>query len=186
MLGEGARTEADAERYLASYRNAITAIAGGTVAASPMAADGISIKLNALFSRYEVAQRERVDAELLPRVLGLVDQAAQANINLTIDAEESDRLELSLDLLDTVAAHIARQHPQWQGFGLAVQAYQTRARQVVDEVARIARLHGLRFMVRLVKGAFDFQARSFVRSVRFRSDTVILPITSPATPVPGG
>ena len=115
-----------------------------------------------------------------------MDQAAQANINLTIDAEESDRLELSLDLLDTVAAHIARQHPQWQGFGLAVQAYQTRARQVVDEVARIARLHGLRFMVRLVKGAFDFQARSFVRSVRFRSDTVILPITSPATPVPGG
>ena len=154
MLGEGARTEADAERYLASYRNAITAIASGKVAASPMTADGISIKLSALFSRYEDAQRERVTAELLPRVKGLVDLAAQANINLTIDAEESDRLELSLDILDTLAAHIAQAHPRWQGFGLAVQAYQTRALQVVDEVARIARLHGLRFMVRLVKGAY--------------------------------
>jgi len=154
MLGEGARTERDAERYLASYRNAIMAIAGGKVAASPMAADGISIKLSALFSRYEDAQRERVFAELLPRVQSLVDQAARANINLTIDAEESDRLEISLDLLDTLAAHIAKAHPQWQGFGLAVQAYQTRALDVVDEVARIARQHGLRFMVRLVKGAY--------------------------------
>jgi RHH-type proline utilization regulon transcriptional repressor/proline dehydrogenase/delta 1-pyrroline-5-carboxylate dehydrogenase len=154
MLGEGARTERDAERYLASYRNAITAIAGGRVAASPMAADGISIKLSALFSRYEDAQRERVFAELLPRVQSLVDQAAAANLNLTIDAEESDRLELSLDLLDTLAAHIAAKHPQWQGFGLAVQAYQTRALAVVDEVARIAKTHGLRFMVRLVKGAY--------------------------------
>ncbi len=84
----------------------------------------------------------------------LVDQAAQANINLTIDAEESDRLEISLDLLDTLAAHIAQHHPQWQGFGLALQAYQTRALEVVDEVARIAKHHGLRFMVRLVKGAY--------------------------------
>jgi RHH-type transcriptional regulator, proline utilization regulon repressor / proline dehydrogenase / delta 1-pyrroline-5-carboxylate dehydrogenase len=154
MLGEGARTERDAERYLASYRNAISAIAAGQVAASPMTADGISIKLSALFSRYEDAQRERVFAELLPRVQGLVDQAAQANLNLTIDAEESDRLEISLDLLDTLAAHIAKHHPQWQGFGLAVQAYQTRALAVVDEVARIAQAHGLRFMVRLVKGAY--------------------------------
>ena len=154
MLGEGARTERDAERYLASYRNAIAAIAGSKVASSPMSADGISIKLSALFSRYEDAQRERVWAELLPRVQSLVDQAAQANINLTIDAEESDRLEISLDLLDTLAAHIAQHHPQWQGFGLAVQAYQTRALEVVDEVARIAKHHGLRFMVRLVKGAY--------------------------------
>jgi RHH-type transcriptional regulator, proline utilization regulon repressor / proline dehydrogenase / delta 1-pyrroline-5-carboxylate dehydrogenase len=154
MLGEGARTERDAERYLASYRNAISAIAAGRVAGSPMAADGISIKLSALFSRYEDAQRERVFAELLPRVQGLVDQAARANLNLTIDAEESDRLEISLDLLDTLAAHIAQHHPQWQGFGLAVQAYQTRALAVVDEVARIAQAHRLRFMVRLVKGAY--------------------------------
>ena len=154
MLGEGARTEHDAERYLASYRSAIKAIAAGRVATSPMTHDGISIKLSALFSRYEDAQRERVFAELLPRVLSLVDQAAQANLNLTIDAEESDRLELSLDLLEAVAAEIAKRHPTWQGFGLAVQAYQTRALAVVDEVARIARAYRLRFMVRLVKGAY--------------------------------
>jgi RHH-type proline utilization regulon transcriptional repressor/proline dehydrogenase/delta 1-pyrroline-5-carboxylate dehydrogenase len=154
MLGEGARTERDAERYLASYRHALRRIAGGRVAASPMAADGISIKLSALFSRYEDAQRERVAAVLLPRVRSLVDEAAAANLNLTIDAEESDRLELSLALFDALAAHIAATHPQWQGFGLAVQAYQTRALAVVDEVARIARAHGLRFMVRLVKGAY--------------------------------
>lgn len=154
MLGEGARTEADAERYLASYRHALAAIAGGRVADSPMAADGISIKLSALFSRYEEAQRERVFAELLPRVWALVEAAAAANLNLTIDAEESDRLELSLDLFEALAQRIAGRFPQWQGFGLAVQAYQTRSLAVVDEVARIARAHGLRFMVRLVKGAY--------------------------------
>lgn len=154
MLGEGARTEADAQRYLASYLHAIGSIAGDRVAAQPMAADGISIKLSALFSRYEDSQRERVFNELLPRVWQLIERAAQANINLTIDAEESDRLELSLDVLDALAERIAAHFPQWRGFGLAVQAYQTRALQVVDEVARIARRHGLRFMVRLVKGAY--------------------------------
>jgi len=154
MLGEGARTEADARRYLASYANAIEAIAGGRVAAGPESADGISIKLSALFSRYEDAQRERVGAELLPRVWQLIEPAARANLNLTIDAEESDRLELSLDVLDALAQRIAQAFPQWRGFGLAVQAYQTRAPQVVDEVAAIARRHGLKFMVRLVKGAY--------------------------------
>ena len=127
MLGEGARTEADAQRYLASYLNAIQRIAAGKVAPSPEAADGISIKLSALFSRYEDAQRERVFAELLPRVWKLIEPAARANINLTIDAEESDRLELSLDVLEALAARIARDFPTWRGFGLAVQAYQTRA-----------------------------------------------------------
>jgi len=154
MLGEGARTEADAQRYLASYLNAIHAIANGRSADSPEAADGISIKLSALFSRYEDAQRERVFAELLPRVWQLIEPAGKANINLTIDAEESDRLELSLDVLDALAARIAQEFPQWRGFGLAVQAYQTRALEVIDEVARIARSHHLRFMVRLVKGAY--------------------------------
>jgi RHH-type proline utilization regulon transcriptional repressor/proline dehydrogenase/delta 1-pyrroline-5-carboxylate dehydrogenase len=154
MLGEGARTEHDAERYLASYRSAIKAIGAGRVATSPMTADGISIKLSALFSRYEDAQRDRVFAELMPRVTSLVEQAALANLNLTIDAEESDRLELSLELFEAVAADIARRFPPWQGFGLAVQAYQTRALAVVDEVARIARAYRLRFMVRLVKGAY--------------------------------
>ncbi len=161
MLGEGARTEADARRYLASYLNAIEHIAAakgdnkkGDAAPGPEGADGISIKLSALFSRYEDAQRERVFDELLPRVWQLVEPAARAHINLTIDAEESDRLELSLDVFEALAHRIAKEHPQWRGFGLAVQAYQTRALHVVDEVARIARENRLRFMVRLVKGAY--------------------------------
>lgn len=154
MLGEGARTEADAQRYLASYLNAIRAIASARNAAGPEAADGISIKLSALFSRYEDAQRERVFDELLPRVWQLIEPAARADLNLTIDAEESDRLELSLDVFDALAQRVAAAFPQWRGFGLAVQAYQTRALQVVEEVARIARANQLRFMVRLVKGAY--------------------------------
>ena len=154
MLGEGARTEDDAVRYLAAYIGAIKAIAAGVRKDSPEASDGISIKLSALFSRYEVLQRERVFAELLPRVWQLIELAAAANINLTIDAEEVDRLELSLDVLDTLAARIAARYPQWCGFGLAVQAYQTRALDVVHAVAAIAKKHGLRFMVRLVKGAY--------------------------------
>ncbi|MET0335279.1 MAG: L-glutamate gamma-semialdehyde dehydrogenase, partial [Rhizobacter sp.] len=154
MLGEGARTEVDAERYLAAYFNALEAIASRRRADNPTASDGISIKLSALFSRYEEFQRERVFAELLPRVWQLVEHAAKADLNLTIDAEESDRLELSLDVLEALAARIATTYPQWRGFGLAVQAYQTRALPVVHEVARIARQHGLRFMVRLVKGAY--------------------------------
>jgi len=156
MLGEGARTLHDAQRYLASYHAAIEAIAQSPQqpAGGPEAADGISIKLSALFPRYEAAQHARVMAELLPRVVTLVDAAARANINLTIDAEESDRLELSLDMLDALAAHVARTHAAWRGFGLAVQAYQLRSLEVVHEVARIARAHGLRFMVRLVKGAY--------------------------------
>jgi RHH-type transcriptional regulator, proline utilization regulon repressor / proline dehydrogenase / delta 1-pyrroline-5-carboxylate dehydrogenase len=154
MLGEGARTDADAQRYLAAYLGAIDALAGRAMAASPHAADGISVKLSALFARYEDAQRERVFAELLPRAWQLVERAARANINLTLDAEESDRLELSLDLLDALAGRVADAHPRWQGFGLAVQAYQTRALACVDEVARIARRHGLKLMVRLVKGAY--------------------------------
>ena len=154
MLGEGARTEADAQRYLASYRAAIERIADRPAPQRARSSDGISIKLSALFSRYEDAQRERVFAELLPRVWQLVEAAARADMNLTIDAEESDRLELSLDVFEALAARIAQAHPQWRGFGMAVQAYQTRALEVVDEVARIARTHGLRFMVRLVKGAY--------------------------------
>jgi len=158
MLGEGARTARDAERYLASYRNAIAAIAAAnsrsTETRGPEDRDGISIKLSALFPRYEVLQRERVFTELLPRLLALIDDAARADLNLTVDAEESDRLELSLELIDAAAAYIARQHAGWRGFGLAIQAYQTRSLACVHEVARIAKTHGLRFMVRLVKGAY--------------------------------
>ncbi len=154
MLGEGARTEDDARRYLASYAAAIAAIAARRETGPPEQADGISIKLSALFSRYEEAARHRVAAELVPRVRTLVDHAAAADLNLTIDAEESDRLELSLDVFEALARQITADWPGWQGFGLAIQAYQTRALAVVGEVARIARSTGLRVMVRLVKGAY--------------------------------
>jgi RHH-type proline utilization regulon transcriptional repressor/proline dehydrogenase/delta 1-pyrroline-5-carboxylate dehydrogenase len=155
MLGEGARTDADARRYLAAYQGALAAIAAARPAgATPQSGDGLSIKLSALFGRYEEAQRGRVFGELLPRVRTLLDAAAAADLNLTVDAEESDRLELSLDLFDALAAHVAATHPRWSGLGLAVQAYQTRALATVDAVAAIARTHGLRLMVRLVKGAY--------------------------------
>ena len=155
MLGEGARTDRDALRYLAAYQRAIPAIAAGAPAADgPHERDGISIKLSALFPRYEESHRERVLAELVPRVVTLVDAAARADMNLTIDAEECDRLELSLDVFEQLARHVAATHPHWGGLGLALQSYQTRALELVDEVARIARSHGLRLMVRLVKGAY--------------------------------
>lgn len=93
-------------------------------------------------------------AELVPRVWGLCELAAEANINLTIDAEEVERLELSLDVFDTLAAQVAQHCPQWQGFGLALQAYQTRALELITHVAAIARQHKLRLMCRLVKGAY--------------------------------
>ena len=109
--------------------------------------DGISIKLSALHPRYEDAHHARVMAELVPRLAPLLDLAAAADINLTIDAEESDRLELSLQVFDALASHVQQQAPRWRGFGLAVQAYQTRVLEVIDEVARIARARQLRFMV---------------------------------------
>ncbi|HSI54261.1 MAG TPA: L-glutamate gamma-semialdehyde dehydrogenase [Ramlibacter sp.] len=155
MLGEGARTDADALRYLESYTNAIEAIAQRAKADGPVERnDGISIKLSALHPRYEDAQRERVLFELVPRVWGLCELAARANINLTIDAEEVDRLELSLEVFEALAARIAQQRPQWQGFGLALQSYQTRALELIEHVATVARRHHLRFMCRLVKGAY--------------------------------
>ncbi len=155
MLGEGARTDADALRYLASYRSGIDAIATRAPADRPVEQnDGISIKLSALHPRYEEAQRERVLAELVPRVWTLCERAARANVSLTIDAEEVDRLELSLDVFEALAERVAREHPQWRGFGLALQSYQTRALELVEHVVAIARRYGLRFMCRLVKGAY--------------------------------
>ena len=155
MLGEGARTERDAQKYLASYQNAINCIA--MTAHNNVACehnDGISIKLSALHPRYEDAQRERVMRELVPRVWGLCELAARANINLTIDAEEVDRLELSLDVFEALAARVAQHSPQWTGFGLAMQAYQTRALALIEHIAAIARQHKIRLMCRLVKGAY--------------------------------
>ena len=155
MLGEGARTEADALRYQASYENAIAAIAqGADPARHPAQNDGISIKLSALHPRYEDAQHERVMNELVPRVWTLCRAAAAANLNLTIDAEEVDRLELSLDVFEALAALVAEHCPQWQGLGLAMQAYQTRAVELIGHIAALARQYKIRFMCRLVKGAY--------------------------------
>ncbi len=155
MLGEGARTDADAMRYLESYVNAINSIAtGADGAGAPEQNDGISIKLSALHPRYEDAQHARVMRELVPRVWPLCRLAAASNLNLTIDAEEVDRLELSLDVFEALAAKVAAELPQWRGFGLAMQSYQTRALELVDHVIAIARMHKLRLMCRLVKGAY--------------------------------
>ncbi len=168
MLGEGARTEQDAQKYLASYTNAIHSIAApaikkrasgqkdlqNTAATGPQHADGISIKLSALHPRYDYTQHARVMAELVPRVWGLCELAAKANINLTIDAEEVDRLELSLDVFEALVEKIAQHYPQWQGFGLAMQAYQTRALDLIEHIAQMARKYGVKLMCRLVKGAY--------------------------------
>ena len=159
MLGEGARTDADALSYLTSYKNAIISIAKqatNTPATAKNTAqnDGISIKLSALHPRYEDAQHGRVMAELVPRVWGLCELAANANINLTIDAEEVDRLELSLDVFEALAAQVAERFPQWEGFGLAMQAYQTRALELIEHVTALARKYKLKLMCRLVKGAY--------------------------------
>ena len=155
MLGEGARTAADALRYQASYENAIAAIAqGADPARHPAQNDGISIKLSALHPRYEDAQHERVMNELVPRVWTLCRAAAAANLNLTIDAEEVDRLELSLDVFEALAALVAEHCPQWQGLGLAMQAYQTRAVELIAHIAALARQYRIKFMCRLVKGAY--------------------------------
>ena len=155
MLGEGARTEADALKYLASYQNAIESIAAcARINWATELNDGISIKLSALHPRYEDAQRSRVMTELVPRVWALCELAAKANINLTIDAEEVDRLELSLDVFEALAALVAQHHPQWQGFGLAMQAYQSRALDLVQHIVKLGRKYKLRLMCRLVKGAY--------------------------------
>jgi len=155
MLGEGARTDADALRYLQSYTDAIASIAGHSDScAAPERNDGISIKLSALHPRYEDAQSQRVLDELVPRVWTLCEQAAKANINLTIDAEEVDRLELSLEVFDALLARVAQHCPQWTGFGLALQSYQTRSLELVDHLTATARRLKLRLMCRLVKGAY--------------------------------
>ncbi len=157
MLGEGARTMEDANRYFASYEHAIRKIADAKLStpnAGPEESDGISIKLSALHPRYEDAQHERVMKELEPRVWQLCERAAAAQINLTIDAEEVDRLELSLDVFEALLQQIQAKCPQWRGFGLALQAYQTRSLELIEQVGALARKYNVRLMCRLVKGAY--------------------------------
>ena len=152
MLGEAARTMADAARYRAAYSRAIAALGRAAAGRAIEQAPGISVKLSALHPRYEMAQRERVMRELLPSLLGLAGEARQAGIGLTLDAEEADRLELSLDLIEALA--LAPELAGWNGLGLAVQAYQKRALPLIDWLADVARHGGRRLMVRLVKGAY--------------------------------
>ncbi len=152
MLGEGALTTTDALRYQQAYRDAIHAIGKTGPFDGVFAAPSISVKLSALHPRYEHAKRERVLAELGPRLLELSQLAQSYGIGLTIDAEESDRLELSLDLIFAVLADPSLRG--WDGFGIVVQAYQKRAPFVIDYIAHMARMLGRRIPVRLVKGAY--------------------------------
>jgi RHH-type proline utilization regulon transcriptional repressor/proline dehydrogenase/delta 1-pyrroline-5-carboxylate dehydrogenase len=152
MLGEGARTSADAERYFASYANAIDGI-GRSAGNHPLPArTGISVKLSALHPRYEAISRDRVLAELRPKVIELARSAKKFDLNFTVDAEEADRLELSLDVVAAVLSDPSL--AGWDGFGLAVQAYQKRAPRVIDWIAETAKALNRRLMVRLVKGAY--------------------------------
>src|SRR5262245_11055091 len=152
MLGEGARTAADAQRYYEAYATAIAAIGKAARGAALPDRPGISVKLSALHPRYEAVSGERVMRELAPRVVELAQAAKAHDLNLTIDAEEADRLELSLDIAGRALADPSL--AGWRGFGLAVQAYQKRAPAVIDWVLEAARAHSRHLMVRLVKGAY--------------------------------
>jgi RHH-type proline utilization regulon transcriptional repressor/proline dehydrogenase/delta 1-pyrroline-5-carboxylate dehydrogenase len=159
MLGEAALTADDAERYYRSYQEAIAAISGAVrPGQTEFTAPGISVKLSALHPRYEWAQREQVMAELLPKLFRLAEMARDGGIGLTMDAEETERLELSLELFAAVYADprfaIRPGSKGYEGLGLAVQAYQKRAGPVIDWLAALAGSHQRRITTRLVKGAY--------------------------------
>ena len=152
MLGEAARTAEDAARYARSYADAIAALGREATAGDPHANHGISIKLSALHPRYEYLQPERRRDELTPVVLELAQAARAANVPLMIDAEESERLEPHLDILEAlVDAGVAN---GWPGLGIVVQAYQKRGLTVVEWVGALARARGVKLALRLVKGAY--------------------------------
>jgi RHH-type proline utilization regulon transcriptional repressor/proline dehydrogenase/delta 1-pyrroline-5-carboxylate dehydrogenase len=152
MLGEAARTEGDARRYHLAYSRAITAIASAAKGNDIRANPGISVKLSALHPRYEVAKRDRVLAELVPRVRALAGLARAAGLGFNIDAEEADRLELSLEVIEAVLADASL--AGWDGFGVVVQAYGRRAGAVIDWLHDTAARLDRKLMVRLVKGAY--------------------------------
>ncbi|MBI1415956.1 MAG: bifunctional proline dehydrogenase/L-glutamate gamma-semialdehyde dehydrogenase PutA [Limimaricola sp.] len=152
MLGEAARTEADARAYHLSYSRAISAIAAHCTHDSVAENPGISVKLSALHPRYEVAQKARVMEELVPRVKALALLAKAAGMGFNIDAEEADRLALSLDVIEAVLSDGALRG--WDGFGIVVQAYGQRAPLVIDYLHDLATRLNRRIMVRLVKGAY--------------------------------
>jgi len=150
MLGEAAFTQADADRYYAAYMSSINSIAEANKKRHINDASSISIKLSALHPRYEVAQVDRVLAELAPKVLAIANQAKALNVAVTIDAEEADRLELSLQIF----ARVYEQLEDYQGFGLVVQAYQKRAMKVLEWLADLYDQHQRLIPIRLVKGAY--------------------------------
>lgn len=152
MLGEAARTMDDAIRFYDDYTNAIHAIGKAANGRGHIDAPGVSVKLSALHPRYEFAQEDRVRKELLPRLVDLCKLAAKYDIGLCIDAEEADRLDLSMDLIEAVCAHPDLKG--WQGLGLAIQAYQKRCAPMIDWLTDVARRTERRLMVRLVKGAY--------------------------------
>ena len=152
MLGEAAITSADAERYFNAYRQAIHAIGKASDGRGVVDGPGISIKLSALHPRYHRAQRQRVFDELYPRLYALTALARDYRIGINIDAEEADRLELSLDLIERLIAEPGL--AAWDGLGVVVQAYQKRCPAVIDHLVALARQHGRRIMLRLVKGAY--------------------------------
>ncbi len=152
MLGEAARTAADAGRYFDAYANAINAIGKSAGNEALPERPGISVKLSALHPRYEALSRDRILKELAPKLLDLARLAKTHALNFTVDAEEADRLELSLDVIAAVLCDPSLRG--WDGFGLAVQAYQKRAGAVIDWIAETAAALDRRLMVRLVKGAY--------------------------------
>jgi len=152
MLGEAARTDADATRYHLAYSRAITAIAEGCTRDDIRDNPGISVKLSALHPRYEVAQEGRVMDDLVPRLRSLALLAKSARMGLNIDAEEADRLSLSLQVIETVLSEPAL--AGWDGFGVVVQAYGPRAPYVIDALYDMAERYDRKLMVRLVKGAY--------------------------------
>ncbi|MDX3899954.1 MAG: bifunctional proline dehydrogenase/L-glutamate gamma-semialdehyde dehydrogenase PutA [Sphingobium sp.] len=152
MLGEGARTAADAARYEHIYAAAIEAVGRAGKGAGPELGHGVSVKLSALSPRYEAVQEGRIWSELYPRVLRLARIAAKYDLNFAIDAEEADRLVISLKLFERLAR--APELAGWTGLGIVVQAYQKRAREVIDRLAALAKATNRRIMVRLVKGAY--------------------------------
>lgn len=152
MLGEAATTMADADRYYRDYENAVNAIGRASAGRGVYGGPGISIKLSALHPRYSRAQADRVVGELLPKVKALALLAKGYDIGFNIDAEEADRLELSLDLLESLA--LDPDLASWNGLGFVVQAYGKRCPFVIDWIVDLARRSDRRIMVRLVKGAY--------------------------------
>ena len=177
MLGEGARTVADAERYEKIYADAIEAVGKTAKGQGPEAGHGVSVKLSALSPRYQAVQEDRVWEELYPRILRLALIAAKYDINYTIDAEEADRLALSLKLLERLARE--PELGDWKGLGLAVQAYQKRTTETVQKLAELAKSSGRRLMVRLVKGAY-WDTEIKLAQVNGRTDYPVF-TTKPAT-----